>query len=195
MKTTRSLFLGAAAALLAAPAFAAPTTWTIDAAHSSSNFSIRHLGVSTVRGELGTTTGTVVFDPAAPEKSTIDATIDVKAISTHNEKRDAHLNSPEFFDTAKFPSATFKSTSVAKGANGHFTVVGNLTLHGVTKAVTLDVEGPAPEQASPMAKGVFVSGFVANTILKRADFGLTYGGALLGDDVKVELDIEVNRKG
>jgi polyisoprenoid-binding protein YceI len=194
MKITRSLFLVAAAALLSVPAFAAPTTWAIDPAHSSANFSIKHLGVSTVRGELGTTTGTVVYDAAAPEKSTIEATIDVKSISTHNEKRDQHLNSPELFDTAKFPTATFKSISVVKGAAGHFTVTGNLTMHGVTKSVVLDVEGPAAEQAHPMMKGTFVSGFTATTTIKKEDFGITYGGPMLGSDVKVELDIEVNRK-
>ena len=194
MNITRSFFLAAAVVLVSVPAFAAPVTWTIDPAHSSSNFSIKHMAVSTVRGELGTTTGTIVYDAAAPEKSTIEASIDVKTISTHNEKRDQHLNSLELFDTAKFPTATFKSISVAKGAAGHWAVTGNLTMHGVTKSVVLDVEGPAAEQAHPMMKGTFVSGFIATTTIKKEDFGLTYGGPMLGSDVKVELDIEVNRK-
>ena len=196
MKTTRSLFLGAVAALLALPAAAAPITWTIDTAHAVAGFTVKHLSVTKVRGELGAVTGTVIYDAADPTKSSIDATIDVKGVTTHNDGRDKHLNSPDFFDTAKFPTATFKSTSVTKAGDGKLTVVGNLTLHGVTKPVTLAVEGPAAEQAHPMMKGTFVSAFSATTTIKRKDFGVSYGpDAMVSDDVQVELDIEVDRKG
>jgi len=195
MKMTRSLFVAAVAALLSLPAAAAPITWTIDGAHSAAGFSVKHLMVSTVRGELGAISGTVVYDAADLAKSSVEATIDVKGITTHNEKRDQHLNSPDFFDTAKFPTATFKSTSITKSGEGKLTIVGNLTLHGVTKAVTLEVEGPAPEQAHPMMKGTFVSGFTAKGKINRKDFGINYGpNSVLSDEVPVELDIEVDRK-
>lgn len=196
MKLYRSLFPGALAALLSVPAFAAPTTWIIDPAHSVAGFSVKHLLVSTVRGELGTVSGTVTYDPADPTKTVIDATIDVKTLSTHNDGRDKHLNSPDFFDTAKFPTATFKSTSVTKAGDGKLTVVGNLTLKGVTKPITLEVDGPAPEQAHPMKKGSFVSGASATGTLDRKDFGVSYGAdSMVSDKVQLQLDVELDRKG
>ncbi len=198
MKISRFL-VAAAAALLSLPAVAAPTAWTIDTAHSTAGFTVKHLAVSKVHGELGPVTGTVNFDKADPSKSTVEASIDVTNLSTQNEKRDGHLKSPDFFDAAKFPTATFKSTSVTKAGEGHWTVVGNLTLHGVTKPVTLDVEGPAAEQPHPMMKGTTVSAFSATGKINRKDFsvgtGNFAGDAIVSDEVQIQLDVEVNRKG
>lgn len=192
---TRSLFVAGAIALLSLPVLAAPVTWTIDTAHSRAGFAVKHLLVSNVRGELGPISGTIVYDAADPSKSTVDATIDVKGVTTQNEKRDTHLHSADFFDTEKFPTATFKSTSVTKGADGKLTIVGNFTLRGVTKPVTLEVEGPAAEQAHPMMKGTFVTAFSAKTKLNRKDFGVSYGpNSVVSDDVAVDLDIEADRK-
>ena len=196
MTSFRSLFLASLVSLLALPVVAAPTVWTIDGAHSSASFTVKHLSLSTVHGELGTISGSVSFDAADLAKSSIEATIDVKSISTHNEKRDAHLNSPDFFDTAKFPTATFKSTSITKSGEGKLTIVGNLTLHGVTKAVTLEAEGPAAEQKHPMIPNTLVTAFSAKGKINRKDFGVSYGpNAVLSDEIPVELDLEANRKG
>jgi len=142
----RRLFTAALSALLLTGASAlAQSSWTIDTNHSQVNFQIRHLGVSTVRGSLSGVTGTVVWDEKDPSKSSVEATIDAKTVSTNNEKRDAHLKSPDFFNVDKFPTLTFKSTSVTRAA-GKLQVIGDLTLAGVTKSVTLDVDGPTPPQ-------------------------------------------------
>lgn len=119
-------------------------------------------------------------------------TIAVDPLQTGNAHRDQHLATTDFFDTARFPTATFQSTSVVKSGQGRFTVNGNLVMHGITKSVTLDAEGPAPEQAD-LTRGTFVAGFVGKTTLARKDFGLTQGGPLLAYDVPVELDIELSR--
>jgi polyisoprenoid-binding protein YceI len=187
----------AAAAALALPAVAAPVTYQIDSSHSSASFTVKHMVVSKVRGELGPIKGTVVYDAADVGKSSVEAEIDVTAINTRDEKRDGHLKSPDFFDTAKFPKATFKSTKVEKGGAG-LKVSGDLTLHGVTKPVVLEVELPAGEQVKA-DWGVAKSGTTATTTLNRKEFGVSWsavvdsGGAVVGDDVKVELDVELNR--
>jgi len=189
-----SAFAGAAPA--PAPA-AATTTWEIDSAHSAAQFSVKHLMVSNVRGEFGKVTGTVVLDTKDITKSTVEASIDVGTINTREEKRDGHLKSPDFFDVAKFPTITFKSKKVA-GTAGHLKVTGDLTLHGVTKEVTLDVEGPAKEAKDPY--GNIKSGAEAKTKINRKDYGLGWnkaletGGVVVGEEVAITLDVELLKK-
>ncbi len=186
----------AAAAVLAVSASAMQAQvkdYKIDAAHSSAEFSIKHLAISTVHGSFHNITGTVKFDAADVSKSGVEATVDVTTVDTGVAARDGHLKSPDFFDAAKFPTMTFKSTAVAKTADG-YDVKGDLTLHGVTKqGVTLKLETPGKGQDM---KGVEHRGFTATTTINRKDFGLLWAGktgsgdAVLGDDVKIELDIE-----
>src|SRR4051794_15587803 len=128
--------------LAQAPA-AGPNTWTVDTAHSSAGFSVKHMMVSTVRGTLGTVKGTIDYDGKSLDSIKADITIDVTGINTGNESRDKDLKSPGFFDVAKFPTATFKSRRVEAAGQGTFKLIGDLTLHGVTKEVTLNVEGPS----------------------------------------------------
>ena len=126
-------------------------TYTIDPAHSTAGFKVRHLMVANVRGEFSKVTGTVVFDASAPENSKVEAHIDATTIHTRDEQRDAHLKSADFLDVEKFPEITFVSKKIA-GADGEWKVTGDLTIHGVTKEVTLDVEGPAPEVQRPVGE-------------------------------------------
>lgn len=195
----RSLFLSAAFALasLVAPSLANASTWEVDSSHSAASFSVRHLMISNVRGELGKVTGTVNVDDKDITKSTVEATIEMAGINTRDAKRDEHLRSPDFFDVAKFPNLTFKSTKVEKAGAG-LKVTGNLTIHGVTKEVVLNVEGPAPATKDPW--GNTKSGFTATAKINRKDFGVTWnksidgGGVVVGEEVSVTIDLEVNKK-
>jgi polyisoprenoid-binding protein YceI len=175
----------------------AAQTYSIDTAHSSAQFSVKHLMVSNVRGEFNKMTGSVTWDDKNPAAAAIDASIDVNTISTSEPKRDEHLKSPGFFDTAKYPTITFKSTKSWKSA-GKYMVAGGLTLHGVTKPVTLTLEGPTAGIKDPM--GLFRRGASATTTINRKDFGLGWnkaleaGGVMVGEDVQIALDIEATRK-
>jgi polyisoprenoid-binding protein YceI len=190
----RRLFTAALSALLltGVSAFAQSSSWTIDTNHSQVNFQIRHMGVSNVRGSLSGVTGTVVWDAKDPSKSSVDAIIPTKTVSTNNEKRDADLRSPNFFNVEKFPTMTFKSTSVTN-ANGKLEVTGDLTLAGVTKSVTLDIDGPTPPQKGQHDK--LVIGFSASGTLKRSDFNFAakYGAPVLGDEVPFTIDVEADQ--
>lgn len=183
--------------LLLAPAVRA-TTWEVDPAHTSVQFSIRHMMVSNVRGEFTKVSGTANADDADLTKSTLEATIDTSSIDTHNAKRDEHLRSPDFLDVAKFPSMTFKAKKIAKVGDAHYTVTGDLTLHGVTKEVALDVEGPTPTVKDMM--GAMRAGAHATATIKRSDFGIVWnktleaGGMALGDDVQISIDVEAVQK-
>ena len=184
-------------ALLAPAARAA--TWEIDPAHTSVEFSIRHMTVSNVRGTFDKVAGTVTSDETDLAKSTITATIETASVDTRNDKRDEHLRSADFFDVTKYPTMTFASKKIAKGtAAGHWDVTGDLTLHGVTKQVVLDVEGPTASVKDPM--GNTRAGAHATTTIKRQDFGIVYsktletGGLMLGDDVTVTIDVEAVQK-
>jgi polyisoprenoid-binding protein YceI len=184
--------LSAALLLTGVSAFAQSSSWVIDSNHSQVNFQIRHAGVSTVRGSISGVTGTVVWDDKNPSKSSVEATINATTVSTNNEKRDAHLKSPDFFNVEKFPTLTFKSTSVT-GASGKLQVIGDLTLAGVTKSVTLDVDGPtAPVKGMG---GKMVTGFSASGTLKRSDFnfGSKFGEPVLSDEVKFTIDVEADK--
>jgi polyisoprenoid-binding protein YceI len=187
------LFTAALSALLlcGVSAFAQSSSWTIDSNHSQVNFQIRHMGVSNVRGSISGATGTVVWDAKDPSKSSVETTITTKTVSTNNEKRDADLRSPHFFDVEKFPTMTFKSTSVTR-VNGKLQVVGDLTLAGVTKSVTLDVDGPTPPQKGQHG---LIIGFAASGMLKRSDFNFApkYGTPVLGDEVQFTIDVEADQ--
>src|SRR5512145_1993606 len=146
-----SIVRAVAIALVAFPALASGqvSTWTFDPAHSHASFSVRHMIISNVRGELGKFSGTLTLDEKDITKSTVEATIDVTTIDTREPKRDEHLRSPDFFDAAKFPTLTFKSTKVEKAGKGALKVTGDLTMRGVTKPVVLNVAGPTDEVKDP----------------------------------------------
>jgi polyisoprenoid-binding protein YceI len=172
--------------------------WTIDAAHSHVGFSVRHLMISNVRGEFTKLSGSVTWDPARPDATRLDVEIDVASINTREEKRDAHLRSADFFDAEQYPTITYRSRGVGRNkGDGHIEVVGDLTIHGVTRVVVLDVEGPTPEQNDPWGNARI--GATARTVIKRSDFGMTWnsaletGGVLVGDDIKIELEVELTK--
>ena len=192
MKSTSLLLTLAAAAGLQA------ATYEIDSAHSSANFKIRHLMISNVRGAFSKVSGTVNFDPKNLAASKVDATVDVNTVNTREEKRDGHLKSPDFFDVAKFPAMTFKSKKFTSAGAGKYKVTGDLTIHGVTKEVVLDLADVTPESKG-MAGETRIGG-QASTKINRKDFGLTWnktmdgGGVVVGDEVEVTLDLELVKK-
>ena len=181
------------ASLSAATLAAQASTWTIDPAHSGVGFQIKHLGVSTVRGSFSGVTGTVVWDDKNLEAAHVDAVIDAKTVNTGQDKRDEHLKSPDFFDVEKYPTLKFHSTSVKRAGDGKLQVIGDLTLGGQTKPITLDVDGPAAPQKG--MGGKTVSGFSATGTLSRAtfNFGQKYPAPMLSDDVKFTIDLEVGK--
>lgn len=172
-------------------------TYDIDTAHSGASFSVKHMMVTNVSGRFSNIKGKVVFDEKNLAKSSIEATVDVNTINTNEPKRDAHLKSPDFFDTEKFPTMTFKSTKVYK-AGGVTKVDGTLTLHGVSKPVTLTLEELSGEVKHPM--GSIVRGTVAKTKINRKEFGLGWnkaldtGGVMVSEEVAITLEIELSRK-
>ena len=170
------------------------TTWKIDPAHSSAQFVVRHMMITNVRGGFSGVQGTVVYDPADHNASSVDVTIDKNTLSTGDTNRDTHVKSAEFLDVENFPTITFKSKTITKDGDG-LKIIGDLTLHGVTKEVALNVEGPTDEQKDPW--GNIRVGASATTKIKRSDFGLTWnaaletGGIMLGDDLKLEVDVSL----
>jgi polyisoprenoid-binding protein YceI len=183
---------------LIVPVLAQAGSWDIDPAHTLVGFKIRHMMVTNVRGSFHDVKGTLQFDATAPGKSSVDVVIQAASIDTRIEKRDNHLRSPDFFDVEKFPTLTFKSTKFEKLADGVFKVTGNLTIHGVTREVVLDVEGLDQQVVDPW--GGTRMGAFATTMLNRKDYGLTWnkaleaGGWLVGDEVTVNLELEVVEK-
>jgi polyisoprenoid-binding protein YceI len=176
---------------LAAPlALAQTSTWVSDPNHSEVDFSIIHMSVSKIHGRFGNVQATIVYNEADVTKSTVTATIGVDTVNTGVDQRNTHLKSPDFFDIATMPTATFTSTSVVKNGN-HLTVTGNLTLHGVTKPVVLDVVGPNGSMTDP--KGKVHTGFSATTSLDRTAFGIgpKFPAAMVGDDVALDIELEV----
>jgi polyisoprenoid-binding protein YceI len=187
----KHLALASALLALAAPlALSQTTTWKNDPAHSEVGFSITHMAISNIHGQFGHVDATVIYNDADVTKSSVTATIDVTGVDTGEEARNNHLKSADFFDVATYPKATFTSTSVAKNANG-LTVAGNLTLHGVTKPVVLMAEGPRGPADGMDHKPH--AGFSATTTIKRSDFGIgsKFGSAMVGDDVKLSIELEV----
>jgi len=178
-------------------AFAVPTlaaTWQIDPAHSNVSFSVRHMMISNVRGEFTKVSGTVEGDEKTPTQAVITVTIDAASIDTREAKRDGHLKSPDFLDVAKYPTITFKSKKIEPAAAGQFKVTGDLTLHGVTREVVLDVSDLTASIKDPMGKTR--AGARATTKIDRKDFGINWskamdgGGLLVGDDVSINIDVE-----
>ncbi len=185
------------ATLLACSAKAASAQtepWKIDPAHSSAQFAVRHMMVSTVRGAFSKVSGLVNFDEKNPANSTVEVTVDVSSVDSRVDKRDADLRSERFFDVAKYPTMTFRSKHITRADDGRFKMTGDLTIHGVTREVSFDVEGPTPPvkgQRGNLRRGAF-----ATTKINRKDFGLTFnelidgGGLLVGDDVAISIDVE-----
>jgi polyisoprenoid-binding protein YceI len=178
-------------AIMVVPAVGQRQSWSIDPAHSSAQFAVRHMGISTVRGAFTKVSGSVQYDTADLKKTTIDATIDVNSVDTRVEMRDNDLRSPNFFDVAKYPSLTFKSKRVEAAGSGKLKVTGDLTIHGVTKEVVLDVDGPSAAVKDPT--GNLHVGAGASTTINRQDFGVNGAGPMVGDDVTIMIDLELKR--
>lgn len=188
----RTLILAAAVALVAAPASA--QTWKIDTSHSTAGFTVKHMMVTNVRGSFGKVEGTIVYDGKNIAGIKADATIDATTITTNNEKRDAHLKSPDFFDVNAFPTITFKSKRAEAVGAGKFRLIGDLTMRGKTKEVVLEVDGPTDPVTVQNSQRV---GATATTTINRQDFGVSWsrtmdgGGYVVGDEVKITLELEL----
>jgi polyisoprenoid-binding protein YceI len=180
-------------ALLFTLSAAAQDAWQLDPQHSSAQFSVRHLGVSTVRGAFTKVSGSVQYDEANPGKSSIQATIDTASVDTRVEMRDNDLRSPRFLDAQKFPSITFQSKKVEAAGAGKLKVTGDLTIHGVTKEVVLDVEA-TPAIKDPMGKDRLRMGASATTRVNRNDFGVSGLPGIVGDDITITLDVEMTKQ-
>lgn len=197
-------FLLAIATLLIAPALllarpAQDGAFVIDNNHSSAEFRVRHLGVSTVSGEFEKLEGSIWFNPAAPEASRVEVVIQAASINTAVEGRDNHLRSADFFDVEKFPTLTFKSTAVRVTGEGTFEVDGDLTIRDVTRSVTLEAELGGLMERQGREGRLQTVGFSAQTRINRGDYGLTWnraleaGGFLVGEEVRIMLEVEANR--
>jgi polyisoprenoid-binding protein YceI len=174
-----------------APVLAQTSNWQIDPAHANAQFRVSHLGISKVQGEFTNVTGTVQLDEKDVTKSVVNATIDTTTVYTRNEDRDKDLKE-NFFEVTKFPTMTFVSKSITRGADGKLQMSGDLTLHGITKAVTFTVEGPSEAIKDPW--GNQRRGASATTTIHRSDFGITKYAAMIGDDIAITLDIEFIKK-
>jgi polyisoprenoid-binding protein YceI len=172
-------------------------TFALDAAHSHVGFAVRHMMISNVRGEFTKLEGTVSYDPSRPEATAVNVTIDAASVSTREERRDQHLKSPDFFDVEAYPHLTFVSKSAKKSRNG-LELLGSLTIHGTTRYVTLAVEDITPEHTDPYGNRRI--GAAARTKISRSDFGMRWnaaleaGGVLVGDEVSIELEVELIRQ-
>lgn len=173
------------------PAAAQVQTWNIDPNHTAAQFSVRHLGISTVRGAFTKVTGSVLYDPANLDKSSIVVEIDASSVNTRVEMRDNDLRSPNFFDVAKYPTITFKSKRIEVAGTGQLKVTGDLTIHGVTKEVVLDLDGPSAPMKDP--RGNQHMGASAVTKINRKDFGVNGAAAMVGDEITITIDVELQR--
>ena len=186
----------AAIAILAAGAIhSQPVSWRIDPLHSSAQFSVRHMMISTVRGQFGGVKGAILYDSQNPKNSSVQATIDCTTVNTGEPKRDSDLKTAEFFDVQKYPVMTFKSTRVEGAGAGKLRVTGDLTINAITKEVVLQIEGPtAPIKDTQGREKVGVSG---TTTISRKSFGILYnpvmeaGGVAVSDEVAIVLEIEL----
>lgn len=180
------------------PATSGITEWQIDQSHTSVTFGVRHMMVSTVRGVFHKVSGSVGFDPKNPEKSWANIEVDIASIDTREPKRDDHLRSADFFDAAQFPKMTFKSTKITKKGADEYELTGDLTIKDITRPVTFEVTDVTGEHADPW--GSIRMGASAKTKIKRSDFKMTWnaaleaGGVLVGDEVKIELEVELQRQ-
>ena len=170
-------------------AVAQPGTWQIDPNHSSAQFSVKHLGVSTVRGAFTKVSGSAIYDPADPSKDSVDITIDASSIDTRVQMRDNDLRSPNFLDVQKYPTITFKSKQTKAAGSGKLQITGDLTIHGVTKEVVLDVDGPSDQIKDPYGNQRI--GASATTKINRNDFEIKYLPGVVGDDLTITIDAEL----
>ncbi len=198
LKTAQRIGIVSAIALLASlSALAQTSTWNIDPAHSTAQFTVRHLAISNVTGNFTKLTGSVVLNEKDITQSQVSASIDVSSVDTRVEARNKDLKSPNFFDVEKYPTIEFKSKRIVNGG-GKLQVIGDLTIHGTTREVTLDVDGPTPELSDPW--GNSRRGISATTTINRKDFNLIYnnvlktGEAVVGDNVKIQIDAEMVKK-
>jgi polyisoprenoid-binding protein YceI len=190
--------LQAALLALAPIGAAAAGEWEVDAAHTTAQFAVRHMMVTTVRGQFDKVSGTVRLDEQDPTRSTIAIRIDAATINTREPKRDEHLRSADFFDVAKHPEIAFRSTKIEKAGQDRYRVTGDLSMRGVTRPVILTVEGPTPAVKNPW--GRLVRGVSATGKINRKDWGLTWnkaletGGVLVGEEVDLQIDAELVQK-
>ena len=198
LKTAQRIGIMSAIALLASlSALAQTSTWNIDPAHSTAQFTVRHLAISNVSGNFTKVTGSVVLNEKDITQSQVSASIDVSSVDTRVEARNKDLKSPNFFDVEKYPTIEFKSKRIVSGG-GKLQLIGDLTIHGTTREVTLDVDGPTPELSDPW--GNSRRGISATTTINRKDFNLMYnnllktGEAVVGDNVKIQIDAEMVKK-
>ena len=194
---TRFLF-SAGLVFFASPALhAQQTSWRIDPNHSAADFSVRHMMISTVRGEFTGIAGTVIYDPKDPAHDSVEVTIDCTTVNTGVSKRDAQLKSPDFFDVARYPKMKFKSIRVEVAGAGKLKITGVLTINSTTKPIVLDVDGPSPSIRDP--RGNEKIGLSASTRISRKEFGITWnevlesGGIAVADEVAISLDLELIR--
>jgi polyisoprenoid-binding protein YceI len=186
------------AAALFLPAAAATSTWQIDPAHSAAQFAVKHLAISTVRGAFTSVKGTVQFDDKDITKSSVEVTIDVNSVDTRQPDRDKDLRSDHFFDAEHFPAITFKSKRVEQVSPGKLKITGDLTIHGITKEVVLDVDGPTAPIKDPWGNQRMAIN--ATTKINRQDFGVKWnatmdnGGVVVGDEVTITIDAEMTPK-
>src|SRR6202167_5554942 len=171
---------------------AAQDTWQLDPVNSSAQFAVRHFGISTVRGAFTKVSGSVQYDPANLGKTSIQATIEAASIDTRVDMRDNDLRSPNYFDVQKYPNITFQSKRVEPAGSGKLKVIGDLTIHGVTKEVVLDVDGPSAPIKDPWGNQRI--GASATTKINRMDFGVAGGAGAVGDEITITLDIEMTKK-
>jgi polyisoprenoid-binding protein YceI len=187
-----------ASAILAIASSARAETWNIDPVHSNISFSARHMMISDVRGEFDKFSGSITANGEDPNSVVIEATIDTASLNTRSDMRDKDLKGPNFLDVAKYPTMTFKSTKIEPDGDGKWKVTGDLTLHGVTKPVVLEVTGPSTNIKDPY--GNTRRGASATTTIKRQDFGISFnktldsGGMVVGNDVPVSIDVEAIKK-
>jgi polyisoprenoid-binding protein YceI len=179
---------------LATPLTSTATTWNIDPAHSAAEFKVKHMMISNVKGHFAKVSGSLTLDESDLTKSHAEASIEAASIETRDAQRDAHLKSADFFDAEKFPTLSFKSTRISLVRDGELSAEGDLTIHGVTRKVVFNVEGPTPPTKDPW--GNTRVGLSSTTKINRKDFGLTWnaaletGGILVGDEVTITLDVE-----
>jgi len=197
-KTSQRIgLISAALFLVSLPALAQTSTWNIDPNHSTAQFTVRHFGISNVTGNFTKVTGSVVLNDKDITQSQVSASIDVSSVDTRVEARDKDIKSPHFLEVEKYPTIEFKSKKIIN-SNGKLQVIGDLTLHGTTREVTLDVDGPTPPLADPY--GNWRRGISATTSINRKDFNLLYnsalgtGEAVVGDTVKIQIDAELVTK-
>lgn len=184
--------------VLTFPGLVQASSWTIDPQHSYVGFSVRHVMIADVRGSFEKFSGTVEIDDEDITRSKVEVSIDVNSVDTNVDKRDEHLRSPDFFDVAKFPTMTFVSKKIIQSDKDELKITGDLTLHGITREVVLEVDGPTKEIKDPW--GHMRRGASASTKINRKDFGMTWnksletGGVTIGDEIKIELEVEMVKK-